>query len=151
MSRGADGDRLVFARRIKLDEHLARQRLANLCLDTLPYNAHTTASDALWAGVPLLTRAGLSFASRVAASLLSAVGLPELVTQTQADYEALAIALGRDQARLAQIKSSLDTLRLTSPLFNGKLFAKHLEKAFEAMQARYLAGLPPDTIEVAAE
>ena len=117
--RGIDPARLVFADRLPPEEHLARHRLADLFLDTLPYNAHTTASDALWAGLPVLTCMGDAFAGRVAASLLHAVGLPELVTANLDDYEALALKLARDPALLAEIKAKLahnrDTCAVVRP------------------------------------
>ncbi|WP_027567296.1 hypothetical protein [Bradyrhizobium sp. URHA0013] len=136
--RGVDPDRLVFARRVaSSSEHLGRHRLADLFLDTLPYNAHTTASDALWAGLPVVTHIGNSFAGRVAASLLSAVGLPELITRTRADYEALAIELALDKQKLADIRGRLQGNHLTASLFDAALYAKRLETAFEAMYQRY--------------
>lgn len=148
-ARGVEGDRLVFAPRMPLDEHLARHKLADLFLDTLPVNAHTTASDALWAGLPVLTRAGKSFAARVAASLLHAVGLPELVTETVEDYEALALALARDPQRLHSLRDKLNEQKGNSPLFDAKRFARDIEAAYVAMHERHLKGLPPDVIEVA--
>jgi len=147
--RGIDANRLVFAERIPLAEHLARHRLADLFLDTFPYNAHTTASDALWAGLPLVTLIGESFASRVAASLLSAIGLPELITKTQAEYEALAIELAIDPMKLLGIKEKLATNRLTTPLFDTPLFTKDIEAAYIEMHERYHAGLEPDHIAIA--
>ena len=120
--RGVDPERLVFAARMKLDEHLARHRVADLFIDTLPCNAHTTASDALWAGLPVLTQMGQSFAARVAASLLNAMDLPELITNTREEYEAGAIELANNPLRLSEIKKKLEQNRETSPLFNGKLF-----------------------------
>jgi len=146
--RGVDSSRLIFASKLPLDQHLARLRLADLFLDTLPYNAHTTASDALWAGLPLLTCPGKSFASRVAASLLHAVELPELVMDSLEAYEAKAIELAKDTSQLNAIKLKLEQNRKTSSLFDGKLFAQHLEMAYEAMFARYQAGLEPDVIDV---
>lgn len=146
--RGIDGRRLVFARRLPLDEHLARHRLADLFIDTLPYNAHTTASDALWAGLPILTCMGRSFASRVAASLLNAIGLPELVTESLSQYEKLAIELALNPEKLKSIRMKLERNRTTSPLFNGKMFARHLECAYEKMYARYQTGAPPEQIQV---
>src|SRR5262249_61574962 len=116
-ARGINPARLVFATRIAMEDHLARHRLSDLFLDTLPYNAHTTASDALWAGLPLLTCYGESFAGRVAASVLNAMGLPELVTYNLEDYEALALRLARDVSLLASIKAKLERNRATSPLF----------------------------------
>ena len=140
--RGVNPDRLVFAKRMPLPEHLARHRAADLFIDTLPCNAHTTASDALWAGLAVLTRPGEAFASRVAASLLSVVGLPELITSTQEEYETLAIELATNPERLAAIRQKLAHNRLTSPLFDAKLFVKHIEDAYTQMHERYLADLP---------
>lgn len=149
-ARGVNRGRLVFAKPIILEQHLARHRLADLFLDTLPCNAHTTASDALWSGLPVLTCMGKSFASRVAASLLTALDLPELIEDTPEAYEAKAIALATHTDLLQGIRQKLARNRLTSPLFNGRLFARHLESAYEAMYARHLDGLRPDTIEVRA-
>ena len=147
---GVDASRLVFAKRLNsAAEHLARHQLADLFLDTVPYNAHTTASDALWAGLPVLTVAGETFAARVAASLLNAVGLPELIARSKAEYEKLAIELANNPDRLEKIKQKLKTKRLASPLFDTRLFTRHLEAAYEAMYDRYQAGLAPDHILVA--
>lgn len=146
--RGISADRLVFASRVPMDQHLARQRMADLFLDTLPYNAHTTASDALWVGLPVLTCSGESFASRVAASLLHAVGLPELVTQTQADFEARAVELARDVTQLRRIRDKLVEQGPESPLFDARRFARHIESAYTTMVERVRQGLPPDVIEV---
>jgi predicted O-linked N-acetylglucosamine transferase (SPINDLY family) len=147
--RGIDPSRLVFAGRVPLEAHLARHRRADLFLDTLPCAAHTTASDALWAGLPVLTVMGQSFASRVGASLLNAVGLPELITTTLGDYEDLAVALATDPARLAVLGDHLAANRLTLPLFNTTLFARHIEDAYFQMYERYQSGLPPADIIVA--
>jgi predicted O-linked N-acetylglucosamine transferase (SPINDLY family) len=147
---GLDSTRLVFADRVPLDEHLARHRLADLFLDSWPYNAHTTASDALWAGLPLLTLEGEAFAGRVAASLLKSLELPELITTSLADYESLAIILARDPAKLAAIRTKLAKTRLSAPLFDGKRLARHLEAGYEIMQSRHKAGLKPDHIDVSA-
>ena len=125
-----DPDRLIFAKRLPLAEHLARHRLADLFLDTLPYNAHTTASDALWAGLPVLTQIGNSFAGRVAASLLHAIDLSELITHTQDEYETLAIELANNPQKLAEIKLKLQKNRETSSLFNTRLFTKDLEDIY---------------------
>jgi predicted O-linked N-acetylglucosamine transferase (SPINDLY family) len=144
--RGLDPNRLVFATQMMLSEHLARHRLADLFLDTLPYNAHTTASDALWAGLPVLTQAGESFAARVAASLLNAIGLPELITETQTEYESLAIELAHNPARLSALKVKLEQNRLTAPLFDTNLYTRNLEAAYSAMYERYQADLPPEHI-----
>jgi predicted O-linked N-acetylglucosamine transferase (SPINDLY family) len=122
--------------------------LADLFLDTLPCNAHTTASDALWAGLPVLTRIGQTFAGRVAASLLNAVGLPELITHSRQAYETLALELVNDRERLSSIRDRLEKNRLTKPLFDTALFARHIEAAYEAMFRRHQAGLPPDDITI---
>jgi len=144
--RGIDAKRLVFADRLVLPEHLARHRQADLFLDTLPYNAHTTSSDALWTGLPVLTLVGQSFASRVAASLLKAISLPELITNTQEEYEALAIELAMNHQKIADIKLKLANNRLTTPLFNTPLFTKNLESAYIKMYERYQNDMKPDHI-----
>jgi protein O-GlcNAc transferase len=144
--QGIAADRLVFAERLPLPEHLARHCQADLFLDTFPYNAHTTTSDALWTGLPVLTLMGQSFASRVAASLLNTIGLLELITNTQEEYEALAIELALNPKKLADIKLKLANNRLTTPLFDTPLFTKNLESAYIAMVERYHAGLEPDHI-----
>ena len=125
-------------------DHLARYALADVFLDTSPYNAHTTAIDSLKAGIPVLTRMGNSFASRVAASLLKTLDLPELIATTQADYETLAIELATNPQRLASIQKRLSENRLTHPLFDTPLFTKHLEAAYGQMHERYHADLQPD-------
>jgi len=149
-ARGVKGSRLVFAARTEPPAHLARQRLADVFLDTLPYNAHTTASDALWVGLPLLTCLGTTFAGRVAASLLNAVGLPELVTSSLADYEALALRLARDPAALAAIKEKLARNRDRFPLFDTERMTRSLEAAFEAMWARAQLDEAPAVIRLPA-
>jgi predicted O-linked N-acetylglucosamine transferase (SPINDLY family) len=148
VQRGLDPNRLVFADRMDLTEHLARHKVADLFLDTLPYNAHTTASDALWAGLPVLTCLGESFSSRVAASLLNAIELPELVTETQTDYEELAIELAKNPAKLKDIKEKLSRNRLNSPLFDTTLFTRNIEAAYTHMYERYQADLPADHIYI---
>ena len=149
-TRGIDPKRLVFAKRMKPPEHLARHRAADLFIDTLPYNAHTTASDALWAGLPVLTCMGESFASRVAASLLNAIELPELITTTQEYYEATAIELATNPAKLKEIKDKLERNRLTTALFDTPRFTKHIESAYTQMYERYQSDLPPDHIYIEA-
>jgi predicted O-linked N-acetylglucosamine transferase (SPINDLY family) len=144
VQRGVDSSRLIFAKRMLLPDHLARHRLADLFLDTFPCNAHTTASDALWAGLPVLTLTGESFASRVAASLLNAVEMPELITSRQDEYEALAIALATNPEKLRQIRHKLGQNRLTAPLFDTQRFTRHLEEAYSAMYERYQEGLSPE-------
>lgn len=147
-ARGIDPQRLVFAPRMPLADHLARHRLADLFIDTLPYNAHTTASDALWAGLPVLTCMGTSFAARVAGSLLRTIGLPELIVDKQVAFEARAIELARNPSALQAIRSKLLAHRKTSPLFDAELFARHIEAAYRAMHMRQEAGLPPDHFSV---
>jgi protein O-GlcNAc transferase len=149
-ARGIDPSRLVFAPYAKLDAHLARHVHADLFLDTLPHNAHTTASDALWAGVPLLTCVGDTFAGRVAASLLHTVGLPELVTTSLADYEALALRLAREPALLRAYRDRLSVNRATSALFDGRRHATHLERAFEIMVEKSRRGEAPAGFDVEA-
>jgi predicted O-linked N-acetylglucosamine transferase (SPINDLY family) len=146
--RGVDSARLIFRGRIPTEEYLARYRVCDLFLDTFPYNAGTTASDALWTELPVLTLMGQSFASRVAASLLNAIGLPELITNTQEEYEALAIELALNPKKLAQIKLKLANNRLTTPLFDTPLFTKNIEAAYIKMYERYQAGLEPDHISI---
>jgi predicted O-linked N-acetylglucosamine transferase (SPINDLY family) len=141
--RGVEPERLIFAPRMPLPEHLARHRVADLFLDTLPCNAHTTASDALWAGLPVLTLAGESFAARVAASLINAVGLPELVTTNQDQYEALAVRLANDPQQLTHLRQTLAKNRTTSSLFDGKRFAKNLGIAYQRMHDIHLSGQKP--------
>jgi protein O-GlcNAc transferase len=143
--------RLVFSPRAPHGQHLARQRLADLFVDTFPCNAHTTASDALWIGLPVLTCMGETFAGRVAASLLKAIGLPELVTCSLEDYEALALRLARDPAFLATIRAKLARNRDTHPLFDTARYTRHLETAFATMWERSRRGLPPESFSVPAE
>ena len=131
--RGVNAKRIIFAPRMASADHLARHRAADLFLDTLPCNAHTTASDALWAGLPLLTLAGESFAARVAASLLTAIEMPELITNNQADYERQAIEIALNPARLMALKTKLADKRTSTNLFNGVVYARHLEKAYSQM------------------
>jgi predicted O-linked N-acetylglucosamine transferase (SPINDLY family) len=146
--RGISADRLIFAPRMPTPGHLARHRMADLFLDTLPCNAHTTANDALLAGLPVLTCTGETFASRVASSLLNAIGLPELITKTPEEYEALAIELATNRSRLEQIKEKLANNRLSTPLFDMRLYTRHIEAAYTAMYERYQANLPPAHIYV---
>jgi protein O-GlcNAc transferase len=149
---GVTRERIIFAPRLpKMSGHLARQRHADLFLDTLPYNAHTTASDALWAGLPVLTCLGETFAGRVAASLLRAIGLPELITTSLDEYEALALKLASDPALLATIKSKLAQNRETYPLFDTARFTRHIEAAYTTMWERYQRGEPPAAFAVGEE
>ena len=147
-ARGIAPERLVFAPRRHHEEYLAQQRLADLFLDTLPYNAHTTASDALWAGLPVLTCIGKTFPGRVAASLLTAAGLPELIVGNHVDYEAMALALARDPVRLAGLKAKLAANRATCALFDTAAITRHLETAYAAMCERQRNGLPPESFTV---
>lgn len=146
--RGVGPERLVFSRRLPLPEHLARHALADLFLDTLPYNAHTTASDALWAGLPVLTRTGTTFPGRVGASLLNAIALPELVTTTAHEYEARAVELAADSQKLRAIRDKLARNRLAEPLFDTQRFTRHLESAYRLMLDRHRAGLAPEHLDV---
>jgi protein O-GlcNAc transferase len=145
---GVDVKRLIFAPHMSLPEHQARLRLADLFLDTCPYNAGATASDTLWAGLPILTRIGDTFVGRMAASVLTAIGLPELITTTPEAYEQMAIDLATYPEKLAAIKRKLAEIRLTTPLFDTKLFTKHIEAAYIAMHERHQAGLAPDHISI---
>jgi predicted O-linked N-acetylglucosamine transferase (SPINDLY family) len=145
---GVAPERLVFAPSLPLDQHLARLKQADLFLDSLPYNAHTTASDALWAGLPLLTLLGTSFPGRVAASLLHAVGMPEMIVHTLADYEATAIHLANDIQALNALRQKLAGNRLTTPLFNTDLFCKNLESAYLTMWRAWKNGEAPKVFAV---
>ena len=146
---GIDSRRLVFALHVDIAQHLARLPLADLVLDTLPYNAHTTASDALWAGVPMVTCLGSSFPGRVGASLLSAAGLPGLIAHTLVDYEALALRLATTPPELAAWRAQLAHNRSVAPLFDSTRYCRHLEAAYEEMMRRARLGLPPAAFEVA--
>ncbi|MBV8841564.1 MAG: tetratricopeptide repeat protein, partial [Bryobacterales bacterium] len=147
-TRGIAPERLVFASRLRPEDHLARHRLADLFVDNLPYNAHTTASDALWAGLPVVTCLGASFAGRVAGSLLDAVGLPELITDNLDGYEQLALTLARDENLLAALKAKLARNRNIFPLFDTDRFRQHIESAYETMWERCQRGEPPASFTV---
>ncbi len=146
--RGVQPERLVFAPRVPPAEHLARHRQADLLLDTLPYNAHTTASDALWVGVPVLTCLGSTFVGRVAASLLKAVGLPELITASLEDYEALALKIAREPALCVSLKQKLARNRQVFPLFDTGRFTRHMEAAYTTMWECSQRGEAPRTFAV---
>ena len=146
--RGVAPVRLVFAPRLSQDAHLARHRMADLFLDTLPCNAHTTASDALWAGLPVLTCKGQAFAARVAASLLNSMGLPELITHSFAEYEAKALELARSKSVLGALRERLDHRRFTAPLFNAGHLCRHLESAYTTMWERSQGGEKPGSFTV---
>jgi protein O-GlcNAc transferase len=146
--RGIARERLVFAQPMEVSEHLARHFAADLFLDTFYYNAHTTASDALWAGLPLVTRLGDTLAGRVAASLLDAMGLPELIARTADEYEQLALELSIDRDKLCLLRKRLADHRLKYPLFDTELFAKHIESAYRQMWERHRMNLKPDHLRV---
>ena len=146
--RKVDPSRLVFADKVPMDEHLARQRLADLFVDTFAFNAHTTATEALWAGLPVVTKIGQGFAARVAGSLLNAVGLPDLITETEKDYEELILELATNPTKLAKIKEKLASNRLTQPLFNTELYTKHLENGYQQAYQNYFDGNLPQTVIV---
>jgi predicted O-linked N-acetylglucosamine transferase (SPINDLY family) len=146
---GINENRLIFAERLPLmEDHLSRIKLADLFLDTLPFNAISIASDALRMGVPVLTCKGNSFASRVAASLLSAVELPEMITTTQDEYELLAIELAINPEKMKTIKEKLVNNLTTAPLFNTSLYTQHLEAAYSKMYERYQDKLDIEDIEI---
>jgi predicted O-linked N-acetylglucosamine transferase (SPINDLY family) len=146
--RGVSPRRLIFAGKADLGDHLARHRLADLCIDTLPYNAHTTATDALWTGLPVLTCLGSTFAGRVAASLLDAVGIPELVTASLEDYEALARKLARENSFLAAVKDKLARNRDGYPLFDTRRSTRNMEAAYVTMWRKHQSGLRPESFAV---
>ena len=131
-----------------LAEHLARHRLADLFIDTFPYTAHTTCNDALWSNVPVLTRIGESFASRGAASLLSAISLSELITNTEKEYEDLAIKIATNKNYFTEIKNKLSKNRTSKPLFNTKLFTQNIESAYFKIYEKYISNKNPDNIEI---
>ncbi|MEY9589389.1 protein O-GlcNAc transferase [Bradyrhizobium yuanmingense] len=148
VARGIVAERIVFAPRVPAEEHLARHQVADLFLDTLPYNAHTGASDALWAGLPVLTCLGTTFAGRVAASLLNAVGLPELVTRSLEEYEALALRIAHDSELRVALRSKLAARRTTWPLFDTVRMTRDIEKAFDEIWRRHCAGEAPASFAV---
>lgn len=151
-ARGVEPERLIFAPRMdRNDDHLARLRVADLFLDCWPYNAHATACDALWAGLPVLTCPGMTFAGRVAASLLGAVGMPELIARSPAEYETLAVKLARDTGLLGSLRTRLQGSRTTHPLFNTARLARHVEAAYTTMWERSRRGEPPASFAVEPE
>ncbi|MDC1411073.1 tetratricopeptide repeat protein [Amylibacter sp.] len=146
--RNIDSSRLVFTDRVSIDDHLSRYKLADLFIDTFAFNAHTTASEALWAGLPVVTKLGKGFAARVAGSLLNAVGLPELITHNEEAYEALILELATKPKKLSAIKKKLEANRLSTPLFNTEQYTKHLENGYLQAYQRHFDGEKPDTIIV---
>jgi tetratricopeptide (TPR) repeat protein len=148
--RGISRKRVVFTRRVHYDVHMDRQQLADIGLDTFPVNGHTTTSEQLWGGLPVLTVKGTNFASRVSESLLNAIGIPELVAPDVQAYEDMAVALAADPRRVATFKARLDENRYIKPLFDAERFCSHLETAYEMMVARAKLGKEPDHMDVAA-
>ena len=146
--RGVKPERIIFANRLPLAEHLSRQKLANLFLDTFPCTGHTTSSDALRSGLPVLTLMGESFAGRVSSSLLNAVDLKELITKTPKEYEELAIRLANDTFRLENIRKKLETNIKKKPLFDCKLFTSHIEKAYLEIYRKHSENNKLDNIEL---
>ena len=136
--RNIDPSRLIFAGKLDMKEHLARHRLADLFLDTFNFNAHTTASEALWAGLPVVTKMGKGFAARVAGSLLKAIDCPELITETKEDYEALIVELSTNPKKLSEIREKVTSNRLSKPLFNTDLYTKNLEDSFKQVYQNHI-------------
>jgi predicted O-linked N-acetylglucosamine transferase (SPINDLY family) len=145
---GIDPTRIIFGRVLPQAAHLARLTLADLALDCVPYGSHTTASDALWAGVPQIAYLGSTFASRASSSLVAAIGLPDMVVRSPEEYRNLAVRLATDRDALAQVKARLAANRLTTPLLDSRQFVRDLEAAYEAIWRRSLAGLAPDHIDI---
>lgn len=145
---GIDPSRLIFAKRLPVSEHLGRHTFADLFLDTFPYNAHTTASEALWSGLPILTLQGKSFASRVASSLLRAMDLPELICQSQDEYKSKAIFLAKNPSEISALKMKISQNKSSSPLFNTQLMTHNLESAYTKMYQAYLDGRNPEHIYI---
>ncbi len=146
--RGVDAARLVFAQKVPMDIHLARQKLADLFLDTFVYNAHSTATEALWLGLPVVTKIGKSFASRVAASLLTSLDMKELITETEEEYESIICDFAENPKRLHAIKEKLEGNRLSGPLFNSELYTKNIEKAYEQVYKNYQNGDCPKAVDL---
>ena len=146
--REIDINRVIFAKKMTLEEHLARLKIADLWVDTFPYTAQATCADALWSGLPVLTRKGKSFTSRAASSLLNAIGLNELITNTEKEYEELASELAKNPKHLKEIKNKLKKNRLAKPLFDTKLYAKNIESAYTKIYERYCSNLPAKNIEI---
>ena len=149
-ARGVTADRLIFASRVGYADYLRRYQLADLFLDTAPFNAGATASDALWAGLPLVTCSGEAFAARMAGSLLRAVGLPELAASSLEEYERIALALAQDRAAVEVLKAKLAQSLAGSALFDAARFRRHLEAAYQTMWQRQQAGAPPASFAVEA-
>jgi predicted O-linked N-acetylglucosamine transferase (SPINDLY family) len=148
--RGVDPKRLIAAKRVPMAEHMARHALADLFLDTAHYTGHATAADALWAGLPLVTRPGRGYHTRVSAGLLTALGMPELIASSAEEYERIALELATDPGKLAAVKAKLAERRQTSPLFDSAAFARHIEDGYRKAYARFFDGQPPEDIAVPA-
>lgn len=146
VERGIAPDRLVFAQKMPQPEHLARQRLADLFLDTFNCNAHTTTSDALWIGLPVVTKMGRGFAARVAGSLLTAMEMPDLITETEQAYEKLALNLAQNPDRLSELRQEILSKQATAPLFNTELYTRHIEEGYQIAYGRYFDGKKPANI-----
>jgi len=146
--RNIDENRIIFAKFMPLADHLARHRCADLFIDTFPYTAHTTCSDALWTGLPVVTRIGKSFASRVSASLLHAIDLPELITHSEEEFENLALDFANNKNKLDQVKIKLEKNKISKSLFNTKLYTKNIESSYKIIHDRYLRNLPAEDIEI---
>jgi len=146
--RDIDEKRIIFAKIMPLSDHLARHKCADLFIDTFPYTAHTTCSDALWAGLPVVTRIGKSFASRVSASLLKAIDLPELITYSEEEFENLALDFANNKNKLHQVKIKLEKNKLSKSLFNTKLYTKNIESSYKIIHDRYLRDLPAEDVEI---
>lgn len=151
VARGFDLKRVRWAPRRALDNHIDRLALADIFIDTWPCNAHTTASDALWAGVPVVTYMGQTFASRVAASLLNAVGLNELITDNLGDYRRTVRELAADPQRRARLRQELELAREQAPLFDSPRYVRALDDLFMRIAQRHQAGLPPDHLPAIAD
>tara|TARA_Y100000590_G_C15709601_1_gene1009841 strand:+ start:665 stop:2533 length:1869 start_codon:yes stop_codon:yes gene_type:complete len=146
--RGVEPNRIIFAKRMVVPEHLARHKLADIFIDTFPYTAHTTCSDALWSGLPVITLMGQSFVSRVGGSLLNAIGLDELITESEKEYENLAIKIASNPNFLKSIKKKLEKNKIIKPLFDTKLYTKNIESAFIKIYERYHSNLPSENIKI---
>ncbi len=149
--RGVNPSRLIFAEKVPMEEHLARHRLADLFIDTFNYNAHTTATEALWLDLPIVTKIGKAFASRVASSLLKAIELPELITKTENEYEALILKLAKNPKFLMRIRRKLKINRLSKPLFNTELFTQNLENVYQRIYQQYFDKKNPKAILTQSE
>ena len=146
--RNVDSSRIIFAERAPMEEHLARHKLADLFLDTFNFNAHTTASEALWAGLPIVTKTGNSFAARVAGSLLHAIDCPELITETKEEYESLILELATNPKKLLKIRDKIVDNRLSKPLFNSELYIENLENAYQKIYENYTKGNVPQIVNI---